>query len=160
MITHVPRVPVVKKSNMTKPYKRPESVLVVVYTQDGKVLLLRRKTPADFWQSVTGSLEWNETPEQAARRELFEETGLQDNGRLQDCRVTNEFPILPAWRARYAPDVQSNTEHVFSLQLPCAQEIRLSENEHVEYCWLPAPEAAERAFSWTNRDAINALPIG
>ena len=43
---------------MNAHWKRPVSVLVIVYSQDGKVLLLRRKQPDDFWQSVTGSLEW------------------------------------------------------------------------------------------------------
>ncbi|HEX6549558.1 MAG TPA: dihydroneopterin triphosphate diphosphatase, partial [Gammaproteobacteria bacterium] len=34
-------------------FKRPESVLVVIYTSRGEVLQLRRREPADFWQSVT-----------------------------------------------------------------------------------------------------------
>ena len=55
-------------------HKRPESVLVVVYSADSQVLMLRRHEPPTFWQSVTGSLEWGEQPEQAARRELVEET--------------------------------------------------------------------------------------
>jgi len=60
-------------------YKRPESVLVVIHTPRGEVLLLRRRQPADFWQSVTGSLEWGESTAQAARRELAEETGFAGN---------------------------------------------------------------------------------
>jgi dATP pyrophosphohydrolase len=39
-------------------YKRPISVLVVIYAQDTKrVLMLQRCDDPDFWQSVTGSLE-------------------------------------------------------------------------------------------------------
>jgi dATP pyrophosphohydrolase len=41
-------------------YKRPESVLVVIHTATGEVLVLRRCQPPDFWQSVTGSLRWEE----------------------------------------------------------------------------------------------------
>ncbi|MGW8310783.1 MAG: NUDIX domain-containing protein, partial [Thiogranum sp.] len=41
-------------------YKRPESVLVVIYTASGEVLMLERQQPAGYWQSVTGSLEWGE----------------------------------------------------------------------------------------------------
>ena len=58
-------------SLQAKKFKRPESVLVVVYTRTGKVLLLKRADDPDFWQSVTGSLLWEETePRQAAAREL------------------------------------------------------------------------------------------
>ena len=118
--------------------------------------MLRRVEPSDFWQSVTGSLEWDERPMDAARRELVEETGLSPQG-LQDGRRTHRFPILPAWRARYAPDVRENLEHVFRLCLPERAAIRLNPAEHSEYQWLPKQEAAARATSWTNRDAILEL---
>lgn len=142
---------------MNKPYKRPVSVLVVIYTCDGDVLLLRRKNPADFWQSVTGSLEWDETLIQAAQRELAEETGIIDVSGLVDCRTQNEFPILPAWRSRYASDVQSNTEHVFKLELPEICDISLNPQEHTEYQWLTAEQAILKASSVTNRNAISRL---
>lgn len=39
-------------------YKRPVSILVVIYAQDTKrVLMLQRRDDPDFWQSVTGSVE-------------------------------------------------------------------------------------------------------
>ena len=41
-------------------FKRPESVLVIVYTRTGKVLLMHRKDRPGFWQSVTGSMKWDE----------------------------------------------------------------------------------------------------
>ena len=139
--------------------KRPESVLVVVYTRAGEVLMLRRTRPAGFWQSVTGSLEWGESPRQAAERELFEETGLRSGGRLVDCRVQVRFPIVRAWRDRYAPNVRFNLEHRFRLQLPGRRLIRIDPDEHREYRWLPQPRAARLASSWTNRDAILQLPL-
>ena len=45
-------------SEKDRRYKRPESVLVVVYTRSNEILALRRKQPNYFWQSVAGSLEW------------------------------------------------------------------------------------------------------
>ena len=140
-------------------YKRPESVLVVVYTATDEVLVLLRRQPPDFWQSVTGSLRWNETdPRDAARRELWEETGLGDAVDVVTCGVTNRFPILPAWRHRYAPNVTENVEHVFQAWLPERRPILLNPAEHGEYQWLPRAAAAAKVASWTNRDAILNLP--
>jgi len=132
--------------------KRPESVLVVVYTTAGDVLMLRRRKPADYWQSVTGSLEWGEVPAAAAVRELFEETGLQLP--VTDCRQNHTFPIHPAWRARYAADVATNLEHVFRVECPGRPAIVLDEDEHTACRWLNRDTAAELAGSATNRDAI------
>lgn len=134
-------------------YKRPESVLVLVYTQAGDVLMLRRTYPNDFWQSVTGSLEWGEEPFDAAKRELLEETGLKTHNIL-DCHNKESFDIYPIWRERYGPGVTQNQEHVFRVLLPEKTNINLDSREHSEYKWLPRREAAELAFSHTNQDAI------
>ena len=136
-------------------YKRPESVLVIVYTKDAKVLLLERRYPLGFWQSVTGSLLEDESAMDAARRELEEETGL--SGELISTGIENTFPIIAEWRARYAPDVFENHETVFAVQLESADKVRLNPAEHVDQCWLSRQQAAEKASSWTNRDAILAL---
>jgi dATP pyrophosphohydrolase len=138
-------------------YKRPESVLVLVTTVAGEVLLLRRTVPAGFWQSVTGSLGWGEAARDAALRELREETGLLAGAGLLDLGRGAEFPIVPPWRDRYAPGVRTNREYWFALTLPARRLIRLRPAEHTAWCWLPWPRAAALAGSWTNRDAILTL---
>lgn len=137
-------------------FKRPESVLVVVHTADGEVLLLRRADREDFWQSVTGSLEPGETPIEAARRELAEETGLDGSG-IVDCHRRRRFPIAAEWRHRYAPEVTHNLEHEFRLGVGVRCRPRLDPAEHDDHVWLDIPDAAERATSWTNRAAIRSL---
>lgn len=140
------------------PYKQPESVLVVVHTAALDVLLLERVVPAGFWQSITGSLEAGERPLQAAVRELAEETGIvAAPGALRDWQHTNRFEIRPEWRARYAPDVTHNVEHVFSLCIERPAPVLLAPAEHRAQLWLPFRDAAARASSWTNRDAILRL---
>ncbi len=139
----------------SKKYKRPESVLVVVYTRDRQVLLLRRYQPTYFWQSPAGSLEWNETPISAARRELCEETSL-DAVSLKDCG-RHSYIIYPMWRHRYAPGVVENIEYMFQLELDTAQDIILDSREHKEYRWLSRQAALELIYSYTNRVAIERL---
>ena len=139
-------------------FKIPESVLVVVHTPDKQILLLERAgkggQESNMWQSVTGSRE----PEDAdlavtARRELLEETGL-GHGALADWRLKNRYEIWPQWRARYAPDVTHNVEHVFGYLVPDAVDVTLDPAEHVAQLWLPWQEATNKVFSPTNRDAI------
>ena len=57
-------------------YKTPISALVVIYTKQLDILLLSRADKSNFWQSVTGSLEQDESPIQTAKREVLEETGI------------------------------------------------------------------------------------
>lgn len=136
--------------------KRPESVLVVVHTRDGSVLMLERRVPPGYWQSVTGTLGWGETPQEAARRELREETGLVagDTVVLRDRGEQNCFPIRAEWQARYAPGVRYNVEHVFTAELAAPVAIRLAPQEHVAVRWLAWPAALALATSWTDRAAI------
>jgi dATP pyrophosphohydrolase len=141
----------------TKGPKRSQSVLVVIATRAGEFLLLRRTAPADFWQSVTGSLDPGECPRLAAVRELREETGLEAGSRLVDLHRSVLFPIVRAWRKRYAKGARFNREYWFALILDGRRLIRLDRREHLESRWLPAERAAAQATSWTNREAIRLV---
>lgn len=140
-------------------FKQPHSVLVVIYTADLDVLLLERARHPGMWQSVTGSRESTETPCATAHREVLEETGIDSRQHLlSDWRIANHYTIFPAWRHRYAPGVTQNREQVFGLRLTHRPEVTTAPDEHRDCCWLPWREAAERCFSWSNRDAILLLP--
>lgn len=145
-----------------KPYKIPESVLVVVHTADLEVLLIERADKPGYWQSVTGSKDALDEPLPAtATRELFEETGIVADGKdlvLRDWDLQNIYEIYPIWRHRYAPGVTQNLEHIFSVQVPRTVPVMLSPREHTRFAWLPYLEAADRCFSPSNAEAILQLP--
>ncbi len=139
-----------------EPARRPESVLVVIYTTAGEFLLIERRKPAGFWQSVTGSLEWGESPAAAAPREVAEETGIT-TGTLTDLELVQTYEIWPSFGRTYAPGVTHNREHAFALELPGRLPVTLSPSEHVAYRWLPGEAALALASSQTNRTIIERL---
>ncbi|WP_437612026.1 dihydroneopterin triphosphate diphosphatase [Erwinia sp. V71] len=142
-------------------YKQPVSVLVVIFARDTRrVLMLQRRDDPDFWQSVTGSVEAEETPAQTAAREVQEEVAIDIHAEqltVVDCQRQIEFEIFSHFRHRYAPGVTHNHEHWFTLALPTERAITLS--EHLAYQWLDAGDAAQLTKSWSNRQAIEEFVI-
>jgi dihydroneopterin triphosphate diphosphatase len=152
-------------SGLPRPFKIPESVLVVIHTPEREVLLIERADKVGFWQSVTGSKDALDEPTAlTAQREVHEETGIVVGSpgvpltALRDWQLVNVYEIYPVWRHRYAPGVTRNTEHVFGLTVPRDIPIVLSPREHLQFVWLPWREAADRCFSPSNAEAILQLP--
>jgi lipoyl(octanoyl) transferase len=124
-----------------------ESVLVILRaTSTGRYLLLRRRVEAGgFWQPVTGFIERGETPSEAARREVYEETGLLGSG-LVKLPYTHCFAIDPMlWpQASDAPLIIVQ-EHTFALGLSDETlPIRLDPQEHTDFRFLSLDEALEQ----------------
>lgn len=103
---------------------------------EAQVLVVRRiPERGGFWQTITGRMEPGETPEQAAARELQEETGLSVPVRALDYRHAFALgEILPPMLVE---------ETAFAAWLPEGREVRLSP-EHDTYEWLDGPAALER----------------
>ena len=148
-----------------RPFKIPESVLVVIHTAAREVLLIERADKPGSWQSVTGSKDGvDEPPAETAVREVAEETGIRVGSpevplaHLRDWNLRNVYEIYPVWLHRYAPGVTHNTEHVFGLLVPRDVPVTLAPREHLQYRWLSWREAADACFSFSNAEAILQLP--
>jgi dATP pyrophosphohydrolase len=145
---------------MDRPYKIPESVLVVIHTPALDVLLIHRADSPGTWQSVTGAKDHpGETYAETARREVREETGIDCGaGVLTDWGIENVYAIYPRYLHRYPPGVTHNTEHVFGLCVPPGCAVALNPREHTEFRWLPWEQAAKACLSRSNAEAIRLLP--
>jgi len=148
-----------------RPFKIPESVLVVIHTPALDVLLLERADAPGYWQSVTGSKSSvGESLVETCVREVAEETGIVigspevPRARLVDWQLANVYDIYPVWRHRYAAGVTRNTEHVFGLRVPRDVPVRRAPREHLRHEWLDWRAAADRCFSASNAEAILQLP--
>ena len=139
--------------------KIPESVLVLIHTLDGEILLLERADRPGFWQSVTGSREHSDTDfVTTAIREVAEETGLViPPHALCDWHHETRYEIYAHWRHRYPTGVTHNVEHWFSWAVTNKPPITLCAAEHTQAAWLPWNAAQAQVFSPSNQAAINAL---
>ena len=141
-------------------YKQPRSIQVVIFAdgaQERRYLLLRRVAGhGAFWQSVTGSLEVDETYRQAAAREVMEETGIgTSEEELIELGVINTFEIAPQWRERYAPGVTHNEEVCFALSVS-ESDVQVDPLEHDAYAWASYDRAFEMLYWDSNKRALEA----
>jgi lipoyl(octanoyl) transferase len=115
------------------------TVSVVPIAPDGRVLLLRRSPDrGGFWQPVTGRIEPGETPAEAARRELREETGA--DAAPEPLGYRHAFALDPTINRVKPGALVIVEETAFAARVPVGFAPRLSE-EHAESAWLSASEA-------------------
>lgn len=113
--------------------------------------LLMRRTDLGVWQWVAGGGEDGETPSEAARRELEEETGYLQEPRELDSR--SAIPVIDVCGSlAYGVERPILMEFAFAVEVPFA-DVRISE-EHTEVAWLPFEEARSRLNWDSNRTAL------
>lgn len=144
-------------------YKQPRSTQVVIFRDESDeplYLLLRRvASHGAFWQSVSGSLEGDETHRQAAVREVLEETGIDTREEaLIELGVVNTFEIAPQWREKYAPEVTHNEEVCFALGVR-ESRVRLDPIEHDAYAWVNYDQATKLLYWPSNVRALAAAKV-
>lgn len=135
----------------------PIQVLVYPVRQRGgkwEYLLLKRiERREGFWQGVTGGVEKGEELAEAARRELFEETGFIPL-QLEKIDLSYSFPVADEWKHLYAPDVKEITEYVFVAFVDAESEPVLDSREHDQYKWCDIQEALELLTWPENKEAL------
>ncbi len=102
----------------------------LVANNNGRILFLKR--PGGWWEFPGGKIEWGETPEQAAIRELKEETALVPAGVLKMLGMTS---------ATYEKD--GNEKHSIYIVYSCetTSDRQIISGEHMEARWLMPQEA-------------------
>ena len=135
----------------------PRQVLVYLHLPGPEFLLLHRiERLGGFWQGVTGAPEWGESDNEAAVREVFEETGLDIASGVHS--VDYRYELRPPadsshWESLYGPDVHTVAEEVFAAAAPDGWEPTLSW-EHDDYRWCTLEEALGLLKFEENREGL------
>jgi 8-oxo-dGTP pyrophosphatase MutT (NUDIX family) len=136
---------------------RGDQEIVVVVRRGPEVLVMRRAPERlGYWSLVAGGLEPDETPLEAAQRELFEETRLE--AVVRPLPIALSYSLLddpPAIRARYGPGIERVTVHAFVVDAPVKWEPTL-DAEHDLHEWCDLDEALALLKYDATKDAVRA----
>jgi dATP pyrophosphohydrolase len=113
---------------------------------------LLRRADEGYWQPIAGGGEDDETPEQAARRESFEEAGIDSSAAFHPLQATTMIPVTDICGFLWGEKTLVIPQYCFAVRVASA-ELTLS-REHTEYRWFSCDEAL-RVVRWDgNRTAI------
>ena len=146
-------------------HRRPDKVIVYLYRRlasGGVEYLLLRRAPmsnaGSIWQTVVGGANWHEGLAEAARREVYEETGLTQLHGLTAIGYAFSFTLrLPENQASaYAPGVTDIRNTVFAAGVVSKEPIALC-HEHINYGWFSYQEALEKIYWPEEKEALARL---
>src|SRR3989338_6415113 len=100
------------------------------------LLLKHKKNQGNHWAFPKGHTEAGETDEQTAKREIAEETGIQDIQLLPDFREKVSYIFTQEKKT-------ITKEEIFFLAETKTTKIKISE-EHAEYIWLQYAETHKK----------------
>lgn len=138
--------------------RAPFQILAIPYRIiDGTALYcVFHRSDFDQWQFIAGGGEDDESPIQAAKREISEEGGVEAYSIIQlksmCCIPTDIFPNR--YMYNWPDDTYIVPEYAFGFE--CTEEIKLS-CEHTECVWLTYEDAYAKLKWDSNRTALYEL---
>ncbi len=135
----------------------PIQVLVypVMLSEAGwKYLMLKRtEERGGFWQGVTGHPEGKESIEQAAARELLEETGFIPNFLIKT-DFSYKIKIEESAKDIFPEGTTELDEYVFVARIDQKDLPSIDSYEHTEWKWCSYEEAQKLLFWEENKQAL------
>ncbi len=112
-------------------------------------LLLKRLPQKDgFWQPVTGGMEEGESLEEALRREIREETGVENLVAVLEDLYFFEFS-----------DPKLSQEYVYGVEVSPSEQIVIDRKEHSEFRWCSYRDALQMLHWKENKAALRKLSM-
>lgn len=131
--------------------KTNNQVEVIVFKKVGSdylfLMLKRTSKKGGFWQPITGNVDPDESFQAATKRELFEETGIENPVRIFDTNYSFEF----------FDDGRNQTEKVFAAQVSTETPVTIS-SEHDEFIWANYNDCQKNYLKYPgNKKGLEAL---
>lgn len=138
--------------------RAPYQILAIPYklVNGSRLYCVFHRSDLDQWQFIAGGGEDNETPLQAAKREIFEESGV-DAANIMVLKSMCHIPTS-IFQKKHLAHWPANTYVVpeYAFGFYCPKPIVLS-HERIEYAWLDYDNALKRLKWDSNRTALYEL---
>ncbi len=138
--------------------RAPFQILAIPYKIIDAVPLfcIYRRADSGEWQFIAGGGEDAETPLEAAKREAFEESGIQSKNwvKLKSQSYLPATVIHEKYRRNWDKNTYVIPEYTFGVECEC--HIHLS-HEHIQYVWATYEEAHSKLKWDSNRTALYEL---
>lgn len=140
--------------------RQPKQVHIFLFRKDEngyQYAIFQREDMPFCWQGICGGLEDNETLEEGARREIFEEAGINQH-----------LPLYPLESISYLPDnIFSDSARLnwgenivvvpmYFFAMPYKGQVQLSE-EHIDVKWLSYDDAYNLIYYYDQKIALYEL---
>lgn len=137
--------------------RSPFQVLVLPYriTPDNEILYAvfkREPSTGSYWQGIAGGGENGESPLKAAKRETYEETGIDPSNEYMKLDSYATVPVANVCGFRWGDDILVIPEYCFGVKVGEGQ-LQLS-YEHTEYKWLSYGHAMDVLHWDSNKCAL------
>ena len=137
--------------------RAPFQVLILPYriTLSNKVLYAlfkRESSSGGYWQGIAGGGKNSEYPLEAAKRETFEETGIDRSNKYIKLDSYTMIPVVNVCGFKWGKDVLVIPEYCFGVKVE-KEQLQLSP-EHTEYKWLNYGHAMEILYWDSNKCAL------
>ena len=127
----------------------PTQLLAFIYYKETKpvfLLLKRTRSRGGFWQPVSGGLEQGESMLECLKREILEETKINNVKRIDKINKTYDFTDNGVKR----------TDNVYFIELNSKQDPIIS-SEHTEFRWCSYNEALDLLKYDNNKDVLKQV---
>jgi len=134
--------------------RAPFQVLILPFVKKGGVYyyaIFKRKD-LNIWQFIAGGGEGDETPLEAAKREVHEEILFDKNLRFIRLASLTTIPAENIHGLIWGKEIIMIPEFAFGVELP-SKKIKLG-NEHTKYLWVSCKEAIKKLKYDSNKSAI------